>query len=49
MNPLRLSVRRRGDGMRRHHSVFSLAVFLQPMSEAIWSRTGVSGAMTIVF
>jgi MFS family permease len=31
-------------------SVFSLAVFLQPMSEATgWSRTGVSGAMTIVF
>src|SRR5215475_10596621 len=31
-------------------SVFSLAVFLQPMSEATgWSRTGVSTAMTIVF
>jgi len=31
-------------------SVFSLAVFLQPMSEATgWSRTGVSGAMTIAF
>ena len=31
-------------------SVFSLAVFLQPMSEATgWSRTGVSSAMTIVF
>jgi MFS family permease len=31
-------------------SVFSLAVFLQPMAEATgWSRTGVSGAMTIVF
>src|SRR5882762_5654316 len=31
-------------------AVFSLAVFLQPMSEATgWSRTGVSGAMTIVF
>lgn len=31
-------------------SVFSLAVFLQPMSEASgWSRTGVSTAMTIVF
>src|SRR5215510_13129714 len=31
-------------------SVFSLAVFLQPVSEATgWSRTGVSGAMTIVF
>src|SRR5258708_6076776 len=29
---------------------FSLAVFLQPMSEATgWSRTGVSTAMTIVF
>ena len=31
-------------------SVFSLAVFLQPMSETTgWSRTGISGAMTIVF
>ena len=31
-------------------SVFSLAVFLQPMSEATgWSRTGISSAMTIVF
>src|SRR4029453_16645601 len=31
-------------------SVFSLAVFLQPMSDATgWSRTGVSSAMTIVF
>src|ERR1700687_2451900 len=31
-------------------STFSLAVFLQPMSEATgWSRTGVSTAMTIVF
>ena len=31
-------------------AVFSLAVFLQPMSEATgWSRTGVSSAMTIVF
>jgi MFS family permease len=31
-------------------SVFSLAVFLQPMADATgWSRTGVSGAMTIVF
>src|SRR5258708_33200550 len=31
-------------------SVFSLAVFLQPMSEATgWSRTGISTAMTIVF
>jgi MFS family permease len=31
-------------------STFSLAVFLQPMSEATgWSRTGVSSAMTIVF
>jgi MFS family permease len=31
-------------------SVFSLAVFLQPMSEATgWSRTGISGAMTMVF
>ena len=31
-------------------AVFSLAVFLQPMSEATgWSRTGVSTAMTIVF
>lgn len=31
-------------------SVFSLAVFLQPMAEATqWSRTGISGAMTIVF
>jgi MFS family permease len=31
-------------------TVFSLAVFLQPMSEASgWSRTGVSSAMTIVF
>jgi MFS family permease len=30
--------------------VFSLAVFLAPMSEATgWSRTGVSSAMTIVF
>lgn len=31
-------------------SVFSLAVFLQPMSETTgWSRTGISTAMTIVF
>jgi MFS family permease len=31
-------------------STFSLAVFLQPMSEATgWSRTGVSFAMTLVF
>src|ERR1044071_2341543 len=31
-------------------ATFSLAVFLQPMSEATgWSRTGVSMAMTIVF
>jgi len=31
-------------------STFSLAVFLQPMSEATgWSRTGVSLAMTLVF
>jgi|FEC22Drversion2_1045045.scaffolds.fasta_scaffold00082_75 MFS family permease len=31
-------------------SVFSLAVFLQPMADATgWSRTGVSTAMTIVF
>ncbi len=31
-------------------TTFSLAVFLQPMSEATgWSRTGVSTAMTIVF
>jgi len=31
-------------------SVFSLAVFLQPMADATgWSRTGVSSAMTIVF
>ncbi len=31
-------------------SVFSLAVFLQPMSATTgWSRTGISGAMTIVF
>ncbi len=31
-------------------TVFSLAVFLQPMSDATgWSRTGISGAMTIVF
>jgi MFS family permease len=31
-------------------ATFSLAVFLQPMSEATgWSRTGVSTAMTIVF
>ncbi|HLM11939.1 MAG TPA: MFS transporter, partial [Reyranella sp.] len=31
-------------------AVFSLAVFLQPMADATgWSRTGVSGAMTIVF
>jgi len=31
-------------------SVFSLAVFLQPMAEATqWSRTGISSAMTIVF
>ena len=31
-------------------SVFSLAVFLQPMSDATgWSRTGISSAMTIVF
>lgn len=31
-------------------TVFSLAVFLQPMSDATgWSRTGISTAMTIVF
>jgi MFS family permease len=31
-------------------TVFSLAVFLQPMSdESGWSRTGISSAMTIVF
>src|SRR5882724_2829686 len=31
-------------------TTFSLAVFLQPMSEATgWSRTGVSMAMTLVF
>jgi MFS family permease len=31
-------------------TVFSLPVFLQPMSDATgWSRTGISGAMTIVF
>jgi len=31
-------------------TVFSLAVFLAPMSEATgWSRTGISSAMTIVF
>ena len=31
-------------------AVFSLAVFLQPMSDATsWSRTGISVAMTIVF
>src|SRR5947207_13300204 len=31
-------------------SLFSLAVFLQPMSEATgWSRTGVSTAMTLDF
>ena len=31
-------------------AVFSLAVFLQPMSEATgWSRAGISGAMTLVF
>ena len=31
-------------------SMFSLAVFLQPMSEATgWSRTGMSRAMTLVF
>jgi len=31
-------------------SVFSLAVFLQPMEQATgWSRAGISGAMTIVF
>ena len=31
-------------------STFSLAVFLQPMSEATgWSRTGISLAMTLVF
>ena len=31
-------------------TVFSLAVFLQPMAEATqWSRTGISSAMTIVF
>ena len=31
-------------------AVFSLAVFLQPMSDATgWSRTGISTAMTIVF
>src|SRR5260370_27675312 len=31
-------------------ATFSLAVFLQPMSEATgWSRTGVSTAMTLVF
>src|SRR5262245_7266746 len=31
-------------------TTFSLAVFLQPMAvETGWSRTGISGAMTIVF
>src|SRR5579859_3127617 len=31
-------------------SLFSLAVFLQPMSESTgWSRTGISTAMTLVF
>ena len=31
-------------------ALFSLAVFLQPMSEATgWSRTGISGAMTLDF
>ncbi len=31
-------------------AMFSLAVFLQPMSDATgWSRTGVSGAMTLDF
>src|SRR3954471_3426304 len=31
-------------------SLFSLAVFLQPMSEATgWSRTGISTAMTLDF
>src|ERR1700674_2144682 len=31
-------------------AVFSLAVFLQPMSEATgWSRAGISAAMTLVF
>ena len=31
-------------------TVFSLAVFLQPMSDMTgWSRTGISSAMTIVF
>ena len=31
-------------------TTFSLAVFLQPMSDATgWSRTGISTAMTIVF
>src|SRR6195256_4359088 len=31
-------------------TTFSLAVFLQPMSEATgWARTGISTAMTIVF
>ena len=31
-------------------AMFSLAVFLQPMSEATgWSRTGISGAMTLDF
>ena len=31
-------------------AAFSLAVFLQPMADATgWSRTGVSGAMTLVF
>src|SRR5262245_30036798 len=31
-------------------SVFSLAVFLQPISEATgWSRTGISSAMTFAF
>lgn len=31
-------------------TTFSLAVFLQPMADATgWSRTGISGAMTIVF
>ena len=31
-------------------ALFSLAVFLQPMSEATgWSRTGISSAMTLVF
>ena len=31
-------------------SMFSLAVFLQPISEATgWSRTGISSAMTLDF